>query len=61
MDWDLVVWRRQEESERKKEADTPWFMQKTNKVSHEGTGHPLQQGEGTGHLLERVLEGPARE
>ena len=32
MDRDLAVQRRQKESEREKESDTPWFMQKTNKV-----------------------------
>ena len=43
--------------EREKEADSPWFMQKTNKaldmglaLLHIGTGHPLM----------RVLQARAR-
>ena len=48
---------------KEKEADTPCFTQKTNLspwhrtcISYEGTGRPLKGDEGTGCLLERVLE-----
>ena len=33
MDWNLVV---RSQSEREKEADIPWFMQRTNKVLDTG-------------------------
>ena len=55
-------------SEREKEADTPWFTQRTNKVLDTGLASlrrhqaPSQGGnEGTGHLLMRVLEALAGE
>ena len=35
-DRDLVIRRRRKESEREKEADAPWFMQKTNEVLETG-------------------------
>ena len=49
--------------EREKEADIPWFMQKTDKVlrhracvAHEGTWRPLEGGKGAVLLVERGLE-----
>ena len=56
------------ENEREKEADIPWFTQKTNKVPDTGLvsltkalGALSRWGEGTGRLLERVLEAQAGE
>ena len=67
MDRDLRV-PRQRYSEREKEADTPWFTQKTNKVLDTGLaslmkapGTLSRRGEGTGRLLERVLKARAEE
>ena len=55
-------------SEREKETDTPWFMQRTNKVLDIGLAslkcpHRVSSrgGEGTGYFLERVLEAQAEE
>ena len=36
MDRDLAIERQRQESEGEKEVDTPWFMQKTNKVLDTG-------------------------
>ena len=36
MNQNLVVWSRQKESERGKEANIPWFMQRTNKTLEQG-------------------------
>ena len=67
MDRDLRV-PRQRYSEREKEADTPWFTQKTNKVLDTGLasltkapGTLSRRGEGIGCLLERVSEAWAGE
>ena len=68
MDRDLAIERQRQESEGEKEADTPWFMQKTNKVLDTGLasltkapGTLSRGGEGTGRLLERVVEARAGE
>ena len=53
---------------KEREADTPWFTQKTNKALDTGLvsltkapGAVSRRGEGTGRLLERVLEARAGE
>ena len=53
---------------KEREADTPWFTQKSNKALDTGLvsltkapGAVSRRGEGTGRLLERVLEAWARE
>ena len=67
MDRDLRV-PRQRYSEREKEADTPWFTQKTNKVLDTGLAS-LTKAPGTlsrwvkaqGAFLKKVLEAQAGE
>ena len=54
------MWSRVEDKkvkEREKEADIPWFMQKTNKALDMGLALLLI---GTGHSLLRVLPARAR-
>ena len=53
---------------KEREADSPWFTQKTNKALDTGLvsltkapGAVSRRGAGTGHLLERVLEARAGE
>ena len=66
MDQNLVVWSRLIRKQRgEKEADIPWFMQKANKAPAWGLlcsqrpQVPSKWGDGTEHLLERVLEARA--
>ena len=66
MDQNLVVQSRPiRKQRREKEADIPWFMQKTNKAPARGLlcsqrpQVPSRWGEGTERLLERVLEARA--
>ena len=67
LNWNLVVWSWPiRKKRREKEADSPWFTQKANKAPVQGLlcswrpQAPSRWGEGTEHLLERVLEARAR-
>ena len=52
MDWNLVVRSQRQESERRKEANIPWVMQRTNKALGQGLYHSHRHRESSPRGLE---------